>query len=38
MEAYISKRNRIVKVLDFVQDSGPDWTVGSTVFELVVAL
>ena len=30
--------NLNVKVLDFVQLGGPEWTVGSTIFELVVAL
>ena len=32
-----SKSSFSVKVLDFVQCGGPDLTVGSTVFELVMA-
>ena len=32
-----SRKNLNAKVLDFVQYGGPDLTVGSTVFELVLA-
>ena len=36
--SYASSLNLNVKVLDFVQFGGPERTVGSTTFELVVAL
>ena len=35
---YNTKVNRVVKVLDFVKSGGPDLTVGSTTFELTLAL
>ena len=38
MGDYTAILNLIVKVLDFVQLGGPDLTVGSTVFELLLAL
>ena len=35
---HIVRLNLIRKVLDFIQLGGPDLTVGSTVFELAMAL
>ena len=35
---YTAISNRIVKVLDFIQLGGPNLTVGSTTFELDMAL
>ena len=30
--------NLILKVLDFVKSGGPNWTVGSTIFEMWLGL
>ena len=31
---YTASLNLKVKVLDFVKSGGPNWTVGSTIFEM----